>query len=304
MKKGDSPLIEKKNLVVLAVIAILSFTLLQAHQSNTFYRNLLNKGEQAYLAMDYKTAIKEFKIAVFGLYGEKELRAKAYAYLTLSYYHMKDGATAQEYLNKAEDILGEDNLLSIDMDISAKNDLERLIYTYKASGTTLGLRMLPKLPEENLASGQVSSIEQLEQMIKQNSRNSTIYYDLYQIYRETYNFNGAKKTIEELVKKIPQEVYGYYLLGIIQYQEKEYKDANESFENFFELTYGKRMRDEIVLEVKAYQILSNYLRGEREKTESLVKESINILTREKIRALPLGSKDLAILLGLIDTFIE
>ncbi len=111
-----------------------------------------------------------------------------------------------------------------------------------------------------------------------------------------------KKTIKDLVKNNPNEMYGYYLLGIIQYQDREFKDARTSLENFFELSLSQTVKNEIVLEAKAYQILCDYLRGERDKAQKSFAESAALFTLESIRTLPISNKDKSILLNLIEKY--
>ena len=61
----------------LLVAAILfGYSDLRCQETDAFYKNLFKKGEKSFLAKKYKDAVKEFEIAVFGLYKEKELRVQ------------------------------------------------------------------------------------------------------------------------------------------------------------------------------------------------------------------------------------
>lgn len=70
------------------------------------------KGEKSFLAGNYKVAVKELQIAAFGLLGEKKLRAKAYVYLSLSYYYLKDIDESEKYLKEAAELISEQEFRS------------------------------------------------------------------------------------------------------------------------------------------------------------------------------------------------
>ena len=99
-------------------------------------------------------------------------------------------------------------------------------------------------------------------------------------------------------------MYGYYLLGIIKYQEKDFKDALNSIENFFELSDGTSIKESVLDEVISYQILSTYLRGDRNKAQELITQHAASFTKDRIRALPLSEKDKRMLQGIVDTYLR
>ena len=57
-------------------VILFGYSDLTCQETDAFYKNLFKKGEKSFLAKKYKEAAKEFEIAVFGLYKEKELRGK------------------------------------------------------------------------------------------------------------------------------------------------------------------------------------------------------------------------------------
>jgi tetratricopeptide (TPR) repeat protein len=287
------------------LMAVFCSTLLDSQQVDSFYLRVLERGEQYYMEADYTNALDKLKVAIFGLYGATEHQAKAYVYMCLSYFYLKDAANSEKYLKEAEQLMTTEELLDLDITESARNDLERLVYTLRAGNNPIaGLKMLPKIPDEGLLVNTHSDQSQLIQGIRENPRNPSLYYKLYNIYRENYNYQGAKKTIEDLVEKNPNEMYGYYLFGIVQYQDKEFKDALSSFDNFFKLSAGLPVREVLLTEVIAYQVLSNYLRGDRNKANELVDQHAASLTRERIRTLPLSEKDKRMLQGIVDTYLR
>jgi len=114
-------------------VILLGYSDLTCQETDAFYKNLFKKGEKSFLAKNYKEAVKELEIAVFGLYKEKELRGKAYVYLSLSYYYLKDVKKCEKYLREAFDLLGDEGLKKLELDKPARSDLEKLIKYFKLS---------------------------------------------------------------------------------------------------------------------------------------------------------------------------
>ncbi len=115
---------------------------LTCQETDAFYKNLFKKGEKSFLAKNYKEAVKELEIAVFGLYKEKKLRGKAYVYLSLSHYYLKDRKKCEKYLRDAFDLLGDEEIKKIELEKAARSDLEKLIKFFK-------LRDAEKKPEKD-----------------------------------------------------------------------------------------------------------------------------------------------------------
>jgi protein TonB len=99
----------------------------QRQQIDPFYRALLEKAQKSFLAKNYEEAARDFEIASFGLMGEKALRARAYVYISLSRYYLKDMKTSEKYLREAADLMGEEGIESLKIDESAWPDLNKLM---------------------------------------------------------------------------------------------------------------------------------------------------------------------------------
>ena len=125
---------------LLVGVILFGFSNLTCQETDAFYKNLFKKGEKSFLAKEYKEAVKEFEIAVFGLYKEKELRGKAYVYISLSHYYLKDLKKSEKYLREAFELLGDEGIKNLELDKSARSDLEKLIKYFK-------LRDAEKMPE-------------------------------------------------------------------------------------------------------------------------------------------------------------
>ncbi len=138
-----------KNTVRLRVLLLVGviffgYSDLRCQETDAFYKNLFKKGEKSFLAKKYKDAVKEFEIAVFGLYKEKELRGKAYVYLSLSHYYLKDLKKSEKYLTEAFELLGDEGIKNLELDKFAQPDLEKLIKYFK-------LRDAEKMPGKDEA---------------------------------------------------------------------------------------------------------------------------------------------------------
>ncbi len=121
-------------------VIIFGYSDLACQETDAFYKNLFKKGEKSFLAKKYKESVKELEIAVFGLYKEKELRGKAYVYLSLSHYYLKDIKKSEKYLREAFELLSDEGIKNLELDKSAQSDLEKLIKYFK-------LRDAEKKPE-------------------------------------------------------------------------------------------------------------------------------------------------------------
>ncbi len=117
--------------LLLAGVILLGYSDLRCQETDAFYKNLFKKGEKSFLAKNYKEAVKELEIAVFGLYKEKELRGKACVYLSLSHYYLKDRKKCEKYLREAFELLGDEGIKNLELDKPARLELEKLIKYFK-----------------------------------------------------------------------------------------------------------------------------------------------------------------------------
>jgi TonB family protein len=100
---------------------------LSAQQTDPFYTNLLEKAEKSFLAKNYAEAARDFQIASFGLAGNKILMAKAYVYLSLSQYNLKDVKASEKSMQEAAAIMGEEGFSKLGIHESARPAFEKLL---------------------------------------------------------------------------------------------------------------------------------------------------------------------------------
>jgi len=291
----------KPSILLVILMVIVCGSAGRAQDVDPFYMNLLEKGEKCFFNRDYNGAIKNLKIAYFGIQNQDELKARACVYLGLSHYYLKNSAEGAKYLQEAEEILGEEGINSLSIDQGVKLDLIRLTNAFRTGRTIRaeGLQALPRAPRERASQSIDINKDQVERLIKAHPRNLSHYYELYSYYRFKNNFKEAKKTIEKLVKNNPEDIFGRYLLGIILYRERKFEDAASQFSLFLQHAQRQDVRDDLQAETRAYLILSHYYLGDREQANSLIEASRQLLKSNSIPSLSLSDKDKIVLNSLL-----
>jgi tetratricopeptide (TPR) repeat protein len=284
------------------LIAMPFSNLALAQEVDPFYLNLVEKGEQAFLDGNYEDAVKQLRIAYFGIRTNDEIKARVCVYLGLSYYYLKNTAEGQKYLNEAQEFLGDSGIEALNIDEQAKFDFNRLTKASE-SGKTIrveGLLALPQIPAERVPQGELSSRQELERGIEDNPKNISQYYELYSVYRLSNSFKEAKKTIEKLLDNNSEEPFAYYMLGLVLYQERNFKDAASQLNLFFQQSASLQVEPETLAEARAHQILSLYYNGNRKDASSLIAVSQEILPLSSILSRHLNNRDRIVLRGLLE----
>lgn len=290
--------------IIMAALLIPGEGTLLGQEVDPFYLNLLNQGEKSLLESSYRKAIDELEIAVFGLTNETRLEAKAYVYMSLSYFHLNDLEQSKKYFKKAQEAIEGKDLQDLDLDESVRTDLESLINSFKAeTAREKQLESIRKKYEaEDLpfgeAEGALSRLErdlritrELEKDIEEDPRNTSLYYDLYLLYKHSNNVLYARRTLENLVKNNPSEIQGYYLLGKLEFGERNYEEAEKIFEKILSLFERAQTDESILAETKAYLILASSLRGKEDKAQELVSSWMSDFTEEKISSFSIEIED-------------
>jgi len=133
---------------LLAGILLLTAISLSAQQIDPFYLDLLGKAQKSFIARNYTEAARQFEIAAFGLAGNKTLQAKAYVYLGLCRYYLKDMQASERSLREAGAIMGEKGFASLEIYESAWPDLDKLVTFFGLARTQN--EALPKEVEKPL----------------------------------------------------------------------------------------------------------------------------------------------------------
>jgi len=299
-------------ILILLFMWLASSLNLKSQEIDPFYLNLLNQGEKSFSAGNYKQAIKELEIAAFGLLEENLLRAKAYVYLGLSYYNLRDLAKSKKYLIKAKKCLGQADPQQLNIDETLIIEFNNLVNSFQltekqkinAEKKVSSLNSVTKTSgrEEKAKRETATRIEELRRGIKADPRNISLHYELYQIYLDQNNIKEAKKVLKDLAKKNPAEINSYYLLGKIEFKDRKYKEAQQAFAKMLNISQRVKFDEIKITEAKAYLILSTYFRGKRKDTQKMVADWREELTPAKISLLSLDIGEKEILQKIINTY--
>jgi len=130
MKRFKSLFFLVSELVMGSFLIAVTTAHLAAQQSDPFYISLLEKAQKSFLAKNYEEAARGFDVAAFGLAGDKTLRAKAYVYLSLCKYYLKDLKASEKSLREAAGLMSEEGFASLQIYESAWPDVEKLMIFY------------------------------------------------------------------------------------------------------------------------------------------------------------------------------
>lgn len=289
----------KFTILLLLILAATFIKPLSAQGVDPFYSNLFKKGEQSFLNSNYSQAIKELEIAAFGFSPNDPLKTKAYIYISLSYYYLKDTVNSEKFYINAKNNLGDQGFSSIELDEEVRMNFNKLARIF-SEGEPSSLPFPPTEGEKSNDTLQdeegrtksepeqaLDPIKALKEEIKKTPRNPALYYDLYDLYQEKDDTKQAINTLKDMIKKNPNEIDGYLLLGRTYYTERKYKDAVKTFEKIFKLSSKQSITEPVLLESRAYLILSTFYKGDEKKAKQIAGSTFNIFTPTTIASLPL-----------------
>ncbi len=293
MKKG---IVFLANICLLVGLGLMFFggNPIQAQEIDPFYVDLLQKGERSYLSGNYANAIRQLKTSLFGLHSDNTLQAKALIYLSLANYYVKETTSSKDYLVQALDLMGADGFAPIELDDRARQEITGLLARFKLA------EFSPSPQEQKI----ISKPEPNTNSSDNPDGAIANYYDRHKQYIQKGNRREARKTLEELVETHPDEVYGFYLLGLMRYQDRKYKDAEQHFREALRLRPNLMISNDLKEEIRAYQIISDYQRGDKNRALDIMAVSVHIFTEAKIRQLPLSGTDKAVLREVIREYMK
>lgn len=264
-----------------AIFLVVSSASALSQEVDPFYINAFGMGKKLFLEKDFKKAIKQFKIAAFGMGGDKKLKATALVLISISYHYLLDTEQSEMYLKEASSLFSAEEIRNLDIPQIEKPLLENLVIRF---GIVEELDI---------------QIRELSEMIRSQPENISLYYQLYNLYAQKGEREAAKRTLENLIKVDSDEIEAYYFLGIIFYQERNYAVAKTHFENVLKPREQIRIGEIMEGEAKIYLILSAHHSGNTNDALKMVGESINIFTPEKIESYPMSDDDKATIRAII-----
>ncbi len=289
-----------------------------AGQIEPFYLRLYKSGESAFLAGKYLEAAQNLNVAVFGLYPDRQLLARAQIFLGLSRVKSGDEDGGRQAIDKALAALGgPDRLETLELPGGAATDLAGLLKKWKIPGAappaksagvpppTRTTESSPSTPvpskPRNPADTAVapSRIGELKAAIDLDSRNVGAYVEMADLLLQAGNAAAAKDTLKTMLKENPAEIDGYMSLGRISYAEKNYKETEAHLGKFLDLARAINSGRDRVVEARALRLLALHHRGETRKLRKFVLEYRAELDEAAIEALVLSSEDKGLLRSLL-----
>jgi tetratricopeptide (TPR) repeat protein len=277
--------------------------------ADPFYLKLLSDGERSFHAQNFQEAARSLKVAIFGLGTEKTLQGKALGYLCLSYFNLKDDAKAKDCLLRVIDLVGLSNLSGLAMEDPDRVHLGQVAAFFKLDqptpGTTTPSRTDALASTRPAAPGTkketpAETIKALEKKIKDNPKSVQAYLDLYEFQKQQKNAKAAGRALEDLIKKVPADPAGPFLLGKLRYAAKDYDETSEYMNKALALMKTPPAPDKDLLEAQAYLILSY---DALKKKPLLAKACRDFLGRGDSAAVPafdLADKDKSLVVTLLE----
>jgi len=279
-------------------------------QPDAFYLKLLDDGVRAYHDRNYLEAVKSLSVSSFGLVPDKALLGKALGYLSLSYFNLKEDAQAKDALLRLIELVGRENLSGLSMDDPDRTHLAQVLTFYKLDKPTAGPSSAPARVDTLAAprptgagpkkETPADTVRALEKMVKDDPQNVQAYLDLYEFQIKQKNPKAARRALEGLVKKVPADPTGPFLLGKMRYAEKDFKGAVGYLEKTLALKKTAPAADPVSVESDAYLILSYNALKKKAETEKSCLDFLGRVGPEAVASLDLSDKDKDLLLGLLD----
>jgi|GEM_PF-886327 len=293
-------------------------------QIEPFYLRLLRSGENAYAAGNFREASQDFKVAVFGLYPDRQLLAKAQACLGLSLVKTGDPDAGRESIEKALSAIGgPDRYEALGLQAGAASDLVNLIKKWKLSPAPPAIKTAetpvpqparqadappatiaapaPKPEADGAATASSDRIVELKKGLALDPRNAAAYAELAELELRAGNAAAAKTALKSMIRENPAEVEGYLSLGRICYQEKSYKEADAHLDKFLDLVNVTGLSQNKIAEARALRLLAASLRDDSRKQRKLLAEYRNSFEGDAIDSLPLFPEDKARLRSILQT---
>lgn len=326
-------------LILSTGLHMLSPQALLPQEAHAFYLNLFKKGQSAFLLKDYKEALKNFEVALFGLHGQKRLMGQGYAYMSLCAFHLEQREKSEELLKKSAQWLEADEARDFWTNLPA-DERDRFDKMVKDFGVSLNLGVpaaqaqntsppvqdkrekvpveKPKEIEKPVEKPDVAKTQQkavtetpvterplryspppaiqdpaadLENKIAEAPQNSSLYYQLYDLYIQRQNLQAAEQVLRRLILQSPVEVNAYMTLGQLLYRQRRFAEAGENFEGILRIAGDVPVEAEAIKVARAYRLLCLHAQEERRKAREVFLASQQMFSPAGIAGLPLDSAE-------------
>ena len=288
----------KKNftLVLLILLFCLGNLSLFSSQVDAHYLRLLNKGVAAFQAENYREALKDFKLAVFGLTDPK-VKAQIYAHISLCDYILNDMEECEEYFHRVEQYIRANGLDSLELQGITRRSFAQLWNRFNPHEA-----IFIESNGDQPASGSDSEAALRKRIVRLNRQIDSVpediiaFYDLYEAYLLIQDDKKAKKTLEKMIDSNPREYTGFYLIGLLEYKERDYGSVVKNLEKYLSHMNGQSVTENPrIAPAWAYLILSHNYRGDKKKAYQLTQTVADTITLDIVKEIGLEQKDEAVL---------
>ncbi|OGD10280.1 MAG: hypothetical protein A2Y86_03735 [Candidatus Aminicenantes bacterium RBG_13_62_12] len=288
---------------------------LSSPQVDPFYLKALADGEMLLAAGDSADAVLRLEIAVFGLQNDRPNLLKALGTYALAAYKSGKIDKAREAVGQLTGLIGQAGLAEVGLREAWKTDLAKLAAYFAGTPAeaerTPGIRVRtisrPKAEADKKAGPEDAGqkrLAELEKRAKSERGNTEALLELHGLQLRLGDTRAAKKTLEKLVREVPREPRGHYLLGKILYAERKFKHALGRFEKALSLSGEEEAESPQFLTGLGYSILSlNYL-GRRPDVREKCPQFIERAPEEWISRLDMGERDRAVLRNILAPYYK
>lgn len=174
-------------------------------KAEDFYVNLLKEGKIFYKEGNYELAIKNFKIAEFGLIEDRENLIELYLFYSISHFKMGRIEETKKIMDKFKKSLNINDLSTLNVPQSIKDDFKVLI------STLFKTKEIKKSKSQKI---QFRKIYKFELIFRDSLKN--IKQD---------NLKQAENNIKRLKKIDKKDIRIQYLNGYIDFKKKKYNSS-------------------------------------------------------------------------------
>lgn len=231
-----------------------------------FYLKLLEGGRKSLLEKDYGPAARDLEVAAFGLWRDKKLAGKAYAYLALVRAALSEKEKSLAALRRAVDLAGPDGLASLELEAETLASLKKLAQKYglaserpaagenakipsaapekKPAPAAASTKAKPeesagnvtKPPETKAETKPISpsaapapDLNALEERVRRDPADTGAALELAGAYAAAKNYREARRVLEALAARRPKDVQVAYSLAKANFFLGDFKAALERF---------------------------------------------------------------------------
>ena len=235
-------------------------------KAEDFYVTLLKEGESYYKEGNYELAIKNFKIAEFGLIEDRENLIELYLFYSLAHFKMGRIEEAKKIVDKFKKNLNINDLSYLNIPQSIKDDFKILI------STLIKTKGVKKTGSQKIQLNKIYKFESIFSDILENLKHNKL--------------KEAEKSIKRLKKVNKKDIRIQYLNGIVAFQKKKYDSCISLLSKIY-----SSIEPEYKDDVCYYLTLSNYYAGNYGQTLAFfqniskkeVQAQLNDIVKEVIR---------------------